>query len=176
MSVGMAAGKLLLASPGSVLRRLDIEDGPPASARATSADIKFTQSLSDPPRGAEAIIVGEFLSPLNGLFSENEYPTIFIENFAVGFTGVIYEPGVISSDAGIDRGHFIHREEKGMVAFHRIFIVALQFKVRPDPFAHVFNNACSFGDLDQRESSTPLNPRLANNEIAVVPFAVILHI
>lgn len=176
MPIRMTSRKLLFASPGSIPLRLDIQNSPPAPARAASADIEFPQSFGDPSRRAEAVIVGEFLTFLNGLLSENVNTAILVENFTIGVAGVVDKAGVIPPDSGVDRGHFIHRKEKGMVAFHCLFIVALQFKIRPDPFADILDNARPFWDLDQREGSTPLDPRLANNEIAVVPFAVILHV
>lgn len=176
MSICMAAGKLLFAAAGSVPRRLYIQDSSAATARTASADIEFPQRLGDLSRRAKAIIVGEFLTFLNSRLGEDVNTAILVENLTIWIAGVIDEAGVIPSDAGVDSGHFIHGKEKGMMALHRLFVVALQFKVRTNPFADILDDTRPFGDLDQRESPTPLYSGLANNEIAIVPLAVILHI
>lgn len=175
MPIRMAAGVLPFAPAVSVLGWLDIQNSPPAAARPASADIKLPQRLGDPSRRAEVVVVGEFLSLLNRLLREYVDTAILIENFAIGIAGVIDEAGVVPPYTGIDGGHFIHGKEKRMVALHCLFIVPLQLEIRPDPFTDIFDYARSFGDLDQRESATPLYPGLANDEIPVIPFAVTFH-
>lgn len=155
--IGMSPKVRLLFAAAVAVRGRDIEDRSTATVSSAPAQIELLERFGDPARRREMIVVGQLFTLLDGALRKNKDPTLFVEDFAIWIAGVIDEASVIPPDTGIDSGHFIDREEKGMMALHRFFIVPLQFQIRTDPLPYILDDLGSLGDLDESECSPPLN-------------------
>lgn len=145
----------------TVLRRLDREDRPAALSGSAVADIKLPERFSDPTGSGKLVVVIEFFTAADRPHGMDKDPTLFVERLAIGVAGMIDILGIVAANAAVNGGIVVDREEKRMVTFHVIFVIALRLKIRTDPFTDIFRDPLSFSDSGHRERAAAVNTRAA---------------
>lgn len=92
-----------------------------------------------------AIVVREFLSRGDLPLGDDEYPTVVVHRFAVGFAGMVDISRLVPSRRSVDVPLFIDTEDIEVAAFVRT----------ADPFADVLDDRLSAREIARRIESEP---------------------